>query len=150
MSRDQARAKRGHHLTVGLIALAADTLVVSACVRFAEKGVPDRNLVRFAQRGTQACIDDAEQTVQCIVAGPGEHLRHAAGKLVRDFAQRGEQQCFLAAEMEVDRRCGVTGGGRDPCRRERGKAESRNGESSRLDEIELRAGGPRLHDYFRR
>ena len=85
---------------------------------------------------------------QRIVAGPGEHLRHAVGKLVRDFAQRGEQQRVLAAEMKVDRGCGMTGCGRDPCRRERGKAESRNGEGSCLDEIELRAGGPRLHGLF--
>jgi hypothetical protein len=106
--------------------------------------------VRFAQRSTQACVDDAEQAFQRIVVGPGEHLRHAGGKLIRDFAQCGEQQCFLAAEMEVDRCCGMTGGGRDSCRRERGKAESRNGESSCLDEIELRTGGPRLNGCFRR
>ena len=83
----------------------------------------------------------AEQRAQGVVARLRQHGRHGLGELLRDLAQRGEQQRFLAAEMEIDRRGRVPRHAGDLGRREVGQAVARDRGDGRLDQVEPGAGG---------
>ena len=138
---DEPPAELRDRLAERLVAISANELVVLARIRFGQEGVPHRHLAGIGQAQPQAGVDDGEQPGERVVSRRVEFRRDDLRVFLGDFAQRCQQQRFLAAKMKIDGRGRVPGHGGDLGRRDLGQSVTRDGRDRRIDEIEPGAAG---------